>query len=141
MPKIFAIGLEVGARTVQTVGVLALLVVTHEDDTMTLFALVLALIWVGIPRRDLFEKAREILIKRDLFQSLGEWLGQSDGGEQVDRAYKTHLDLEAGGHSQPLNAVAKSQAFGAFWMGLVSMLLQVYLIVVAVQLLLEAVNG
>lgn len=141
IPNIAGAGFEIAARIIQTIGVLALVVVTYGDKVMTLFALVIALIWVDLPRRDLLEKARELLIKRDLFHTLGEWLDQPDGGKKVDEAYEKHLDLEAGGESAELNAVAKAQAFGGLWMGVVSVLLQVYLLVVAVQVLADAAGG
>jgi len=141
IPKIAAAGLEIVRRAIQTIGVLALLVITHGDKPMTLFALVIALIWVGTPQSDLLERAGELRIKRDLFQTLGEWLGKNDGGEQVDKAYKTHFDMEAGGDSAELSAVAKAQAIGGLWMGIVSLLLQVYLAVIALLLLAGALSG
>lgn len=129
----FAAALELPARLVQTGGIVALLVVAYGNLFHTLLGIIVGLIWIKVTNDELPQELGELRVRRQLFQALAEWLGRNDGGEAFDKAYSEHLYMDEGVQAPRYDAVAKAKGIANLWMGLLSFVLQCYLVVVIVQ--------
>lgn len=132
-----AAALELPARLIQTGAILILLVLVYGDFQYTLFAVIISLIWIKITSDELPQELGELRVKRQLFQTVGEWLGRIDGGDAFDKAYSDHLYMDEGIEAPRYDAVAKAKGIANLWTGVLSLLLQIYLLVVMVQIVLE----
>ncbi|MDT0633679.1 hypothetical protein [Spectribacter hydrogenoxidans] len=136
-----AAALELPARLVQTGGIVAVLLVAYGDLFHTLLGVIAGLIWIKVTSEELPQELGDLRVKRQLFQAVAEWLGRSDGGEVFDNAYSEHLYMDEGIQAPRYDAVAKAKGIANIWTGLLSLILQCYLVVVIVQVALNYVYG
>jgi len=133
--------LELPGRLVQTAGIAALLIAAHGVFLHTLFALVASLVWVKVTTTELPQELGELRVRRKLFATLGEWLGRSDGGDVFDKAYAEHLYMEEGIEAPQYDTVAKAKGMANLWGGILSFVLQCYLLVVIIVAAVERWTG
>lgn len=118
---------------VQVAGIVTLLAATHEDLAVTLVGTVVALVWLKVTESKLPNTYGELRAQRQLFITLGEWLGRADAVERVDEVLSKALMAEGSIEDNDYKVAVTADGIANTVRELASVLLQAYLLYVVWQ--------
>lgn len=118
-----------------------LLTLTYSDTVLTLFAIVVSLIWLTVSKGRHADEVTVTRAARDLYIKIGEWLERDDAGEVFDTALAERMKIDQGIEHEDFDGLLLGQNIGNAARALIGYAVQIYLIVVVVWVVWERVVG
>lgn len=126
--------------SMQVFAVLALLFLARESALHTLFAIVACLIWLKVSHNKTVQEAGEIRAARKLFAALGRWSDQEDAARLFDDVMSECLMIDPI-ESEDTLALVTAWGMANAVRGALSVLLQLYLLVVLALTVMQSISA
>lgn len=133
-----AVVTELLGPLLQGATIATLLILTYNDTVVTLFAIMASLIWLTVTKGRHADEVTVTRAARDLYVKLGEWLGRDDASDVFDTALAERMQIHQGIEHEDFDGVLLAQNVGNAARGLIIFVVQIYLIVVIVQVVLDS---